>query len=116
MRAEDSRTQSTVSADDSPRQGSGLLVRLGWMVGTTLTMLITGFVILSTPTWTFGVSDAVYWGGALGAVALRYLDIKRYDGETSNGEPATMAHFARYTVALVGSAVAFWTIAQSVHL
>ena len=78
MRAEEPRSlPSHISTNDAAQPGSGLLVRLGWMVGATLAMLIAGFVILSTPAWTLGVTDAVFWGAAMAAIALRYLDIKR---------------------------------------
>lgn len=114
MRAEDVRP--TVPSTSPSRPGSGLLVRLGWMVGGTLTMLITGLVIMSSPAWTYGARDLVFWGGALLAITLRYIDIHRYGGETSRGDPATMGHFARYAAGVVGVGLALWTMAQSVHL
>jgi hypothetical protein len=105
-----------IAPSNQEQPGSGLLVRLGWMVVATVTMLITGFVILSTPAWSMGPTDAVFWGAALFAIVLRYVDIKRYGGETSRGEPATMGHFARYALGLTGIGLAFWTIAQSAHI
>ena len=114
MSAEDPRTLVSTAAESQP--GGGLLVRLGWMGGGTLTMLIAGFVIVSRPTWTFSGADAAFWAGALLAIVLRYLDVARYGGDTARGEPATMGHFTRYAVGVVGIGLAYWTMAQSVHI
>lgn len=114
MRAND--LPPTAPANTQAQPGSALLVRLGWMVAGTLVMLITGFVIMSEPAWTYGARDAVFWSGAVLAVILRYVDIKRYGGETSRGEPATMGHFTRYAAGVFGLGLAFWAMAQSVHL
>lgn len=103
----------TVSA--APGAGSGALVRLGWMMGGPLTMLIAGFTILNTPAWTFTVRDALFWFGAVIALALRYLDFARFQGQTSNGDSATMVHFRRYAVGLMVVATIGWALAQAVH-
>lgn len=114
MSAEDPRT--LVPSSEELQSGGGMLVRLGWMVGGTLTMLVAGFVIVSRPTWTIGGADAAFWAGALLAIVLRYLDVTRYGGDTSRGEPATMGHFTRYAIGVVGIGLAYWTMAQSVHI
>lgn len=101
---------------EAPDEGMGALVRLGWMMGGTLTMLIAGFTIASSPAWTFGLRDVVFWFGALLALALRYLDVARFAGQTSSGEPATMKDFWRYSAALSVVALGGWAAAQSVHL
>jgi hypothetical protein len=71
------RRSSTSTVSAAPGAGSGALVRLGWMVGGPLMILIAGLTILSTPAWTFTVRDAVFWFGAAMALVLRYLDIAR---------------------------------------
>jgi len=119
MRAHDPRfidAKSAAEAPDASDNGAAALVRLGWMLGGSLTMLIAGFSIISTSKWTFGLQDAVFWFGALFAVALRYWDIRRYHGQTANGDPATMVDFKHYFAKLSVIALFGWFTAQSVHL
>lgn len=103
-------------SSERSRSGAAILVRLGWMIGATLTMLIAGFSIASTPTWTFGPRDAVFWSGAVLGVAFRYWDVRRYEGQTASGERATMADVTRYAMRVSLAAFAGWLVAQSVHL
>jgi len=119
MRAHDPRSidaKSAVESPDASDTGASVIIRLGWMLGGTLTMLIAGFSIASAPRWTLGLQDAVFWLGVLLAVVLRYWDIRSFRGQTANGDPATMAHFARYFAALSVIALFGWLTAQSVHL
>lgn len=109
-------TKSATVPPGGPGSGAAVLVRLGWMLGGTLMMLIAGFTIASTRQWTFGLPDAVFWFGALLAIVLRYWDIRRFQGQTANGDPATMAHFPRYFATLSVVALAGWLVAQSIHL
>ena len=115
MATHDVRPSSSISSAE-PGEGSGALIRLGWMIGGSLTMLCAWFTILNQPPWTFGIRDAVFWSGALLALAMRYLDITRFRGQTSRGEVATMAHFWRYAVGLSVIASSAWTLAQAVRL
>jgi hypothetical protein len=91
-------------------------VRLCWMVFGPLLMLISFMVIVSTPQWTFGLSDALMASGAMLSVATRYLDIHSFQGQTANGEPATGHVFRRYLVGLSTLVVAMWVAAQSVAI
>jgi hypothetical protein len=60
--------------------------------------------------------DAVY-GAAVAAMAVaRYVDIVRFQGMTSEGEPATVGHFWRYAVILTLVAGAAWAAAHLVGL
>lgn len=99
-----------------PGGGSGAGVRLGWMVGCPLIMLLAVFTIASHPKWTFGASDVALLLGCVLAVGFRYKDIKTFHGQTANGQPATMADFRRYLVGLSTIVFACWIAAQSVHL
>jgi hypothetical protein len=46
----------------------------------------------------------------------RYVDIVRFQGMTSEGEPATVGHFWRYAVILTLVAGAAWAAAHLVGL
>jgi hypothetical protein len=55
---------------------------------------------------------------ALGAViaamlALRYVDIRYFDGCTAFGKAATMVHWRRYAVILIAVAAALWALAHA---
>jgi hypothetical protein len=104
--------------DKTPHRGAGAsaLVRLGWMVGGTLAMLVSGMSIAAQPRWTFGWRDVVFWSAALAAIVLRYLDVARFAGETADGRPATRAHFIRYAAGLCIAAALAWFSVQSLHL
>lgn len=112
----DRSSAGSPALDARSSEGVGALVRLGWMLGGTLTMLIAGFTIASRPVWTLSVRDIVFWSGALLAVTLRYWDIEHFHGQTSTGEPATRNDFWRYCATLSVIAIAAWVAAQSVHI
>ena len=108
--------RSDVRASESPSEGSKALVRLGWMLGGTMITLIAWFTLVSSPAWTFGLRDVVFWSGVLVSLSLRYLDVMRFQGQTSDGEPATMGDFRRYALGLAVIAGAGWAVAQAVHI
>ncbi len=68
------------------------------------------------------MTDAAPWvkkndGAAVAAMALaRYVDIVRFQGTTSDGEPATVGHFWRYVVMVTLVAGAAWGAAHLVGL
>jgi hypothetical protein len=102
----------------SPQRGAGLgaFVRLGWMIGGTLTMLVSVMSIAAQPVWTFGWRDVVFWSAAFASIFLRYLDVVRFAGETADGRPATRVDFARYAGGLYLAASVAWFLAHSLHL
>lgn len=110
MRAQDQSTQVPNTA------GQSALMRLGWMMAGPLMVLIATFSILSKPSWTFGGHDGLLLLGVSLATVCRYLDIKRYNGQTANGETATMTNFTRYAISLSVIAAALWAAAQSTHV
>jgi hypothetical protein len=118
MRTKDQGPVDASSAAEPPSasDGAALAVRLGWMLGGTLTMIISGLGIASTTRWTFGPQDAVFWSGAVVTVLLRYWDIRRFRGQTASGDPATMGDFIRYAALLTGTALTGWLTVQAVRL
>ena len=106
---------SRVEAPVKSARGA-ILVRLGWMVAGTLTILISALMIASEPTWTLGLRDLVFWVAVVATGILRYVDISRFHGETTNGEPATAAHLKRYLTGLTALAAVAWLAAQSLHI
>jgi hypothetical protein len=86
------------------------------MIAGPLVMLITCFTVFGTPPWSVGMRDAVFWSGAMLALALRYLDIARFHAQTATGESATMAHYRRYAIGPIVVAAVGWTLAQAVQV
>jgi len=119
MRAE--RPQSAASPRKSDASApnvpaGGALTRIGWMAVAPIAIVMATLQIASTPHWTFGLTDLTLVAGAVLAIACRYWDIRAFDGQTANGEPASMPLFWRYSVALSGIVAACWLAAQSVHI
>jgi len=86
------------------------------MLGGTLVVLVTVMIIASQPPWTIGVLDLVFWSAVVCSVMLRYWDIARFRGETTGGEPATMADFKRYAAGIGAVSAAVWLAAQAIQL
>jgi len=102
-------TPTPTSTDSSERRGGSIFVRLSWMILGNFVA-----VILAAMLWGANGTEELllslgYWA-SIGAVsALRYLDISRFGGLTADGDaPATMAHWRRHTMGLVGLASVVW--------
>ena len=94
---------------------TGCFVKLGWMAGGSMMLLVFAITISQEPPWTFGVKDVAFWGVVVITVILRFVDVAHYGGRTADGQPATLRHVVRYSMGLVGVAALLWTLAQSVH-
>lgn len=99
----------------APSSGS-TVVRLGWMLGGTLTMLVALMVIAGKQRLTLGLPDVVFWAAVVLTGLLRTLDITHFHGETTQGVPATDRDLKRYLTGLAVLAVTGWVIAQLVHI
>lgn len=101
------------SAQREPAARDGCIagiIRIIWMAFGNLALFLCAIMGARRPApSTF---DFVYVGLVIGLAALRYLDIARYQGETAEGEPATLAHWRRYALGLVATAAATWALAR----
>jgi len=111
-----SNATSSSASDANSNAGGGVLVRLGWMVVGPTLLVVSAFAVAATPRWTFGLHDGLLALGAVLSVCLRYWDVRSFDGETANGEPATMFVFRRYAVGVAIIVGASWVAAQSIHI
>jgi len=91
--------------------GVGCLVRLGWMLLGTATLVLSTLAI-SQYHGLLSAADAVFWGAIAGCIALRYVDIRWMAGQTAAGEPATKRHWRRYVLFLVGGGLIVWGAAH----
>ncbi len=99
--------------DSSPKGGHGAL-RIYWMALGNLALLVIAGLISKQPIWTITLLDGGYLLLVVTLLIARYLDVKRYGGETTNGEPATSAHLVRYGIGVTAVGAALWGFVQSV--
>jgi hypothetical protein len=59
----------------------------------------------------------VFWSAVLLLVVVRYVDVRFLKGSTVFGQPASMQHWRRYAVLLIGASVVIWGVAHAIaHL
>lgn len=109
-------THNLPSEAGSSQSGVGVLVRLGWMLGGFIAIVMTAMSIANHPTWSFGWRDVVFWSAVVASALFRSLDISRFEGQTVRGDPATDRDLRRYLLGLALCSGAVWTLVQSVHL
>jgi hypothetical protein len=105
-----------MTADTPDRPGVAFLVRLFWMFMGPAILFFCATAIGIRKTASLGIVDAMFWLTAAALVLLRHIDIRRFDGQTCEGEPATMSHWRRYAVMLVGFSLLIWLIAHGTVL
>ena len=88
--------------------GVGCLVRLFWFFGGNAILIVSAGYISQHRGSFLSVWDAVFWGTAILLMAVRYLDITRLHGQTAAGGPATIGHWRRYAILLLGAASLAW--------
>jgi hypothetical protein len=94
----------------------GEVLRSFWLFWGNAAIFFAAGTIGNQPKWTMGTADVVFWGLVVGMILARLLDITRYQGRTSEGDPATLGHFWRHAATLLGVAGAIWAGAQSVQI
>ena len=90
----------------------GALVRLSWLlVGNAALFMLTVFIFQKRA---FSVFDIAFWAIVIGLIILRYIDITRLKGLTSDAEPASLLHLRRYAVTLLVISGALWAAAHGI--
>jgi hypothetical protein len=59
--------------------------------------------------------DVAFWTIVASLIAVRYIDITRLNGLTSDGEPATLQHWRRYALVLLAIAGTGWALAHGIN-
>jgi len=110
----ESKPQSAPSPDASKQDlASGCLVRLGWMVFGNAVILALATAIYHHSGSFLSWADAAFVAVVAATLALRYVDIRYFNGRTASGKAATMVHWRRYAVILVAVAAALWALAHA---
>lgn len=107
--------KSPGTSQESHDSAVGLFLRIMWLIGAFGGIALTAAYILRRGSAPFTSTDVLYWFIVALAVGARWLDILRYDGTTADGRPATKADGKRYTVIVVGSALAAWVVAHLIR-
>jgi hypothetical protein len=95
------------------KQLSGCLMRILWMVAGNLALVLAAVNIHQQGSgFTLTAADVVFWCIAVCLPAIRYIDIRCFAGRTADNQPATMAHWARYSVVLLATALGVWVAAH----
>jgi hypothetical protein len=91
--------------------GIEVLVRFVWLAfGPALLFVLTFKIGQSARV---SALDALFWAVVVVMVLLRYIDIARLGGMTSNCEPATPGDWRRYAVGVLVVAAALWALAHT---
>lgn len=87
---------------------AGCFSRLFWMFGGLIGLIFLSFSIYNSHS--FSIRDLAFGLLVLCLVLVRYVDIRYLQGQTAEGNPATMADWRRYCVGLLSGALAAWLI------
>lgn len=86
------------------------LLRLTWMMlGNLALILCAAFVAKRTAPV---VMDIAFFAVAGGLIAVRYVDITKFKGQTSEALPATLATWRRYAVLVAIISIGLWGVAR----
>ena len=98
------------TAESEPIGCVGLVVRIMWLLVGNAALFMLAVLIFQKRG--FSALDAVFWAIAAALALLRYMDITRLKGLTSNSEPATLKHWRIYAAKLLLASVILWALAH----
>ena len=104
--------------DPNSRDSQPATSPLGCLIHLFCNLIGYGFLFISAGTIIkykglyFPFVDLIFWLIALSIIITRFIDIRFFQGETIDNEPATMSHFWKYLMAVLGLAVFLWTCAH----
>lgn len=105
---------------ENPEQRSesaaGCLLRIFWMLPGNLVLFFCAFFIGNKPAafLAFSAFDIGYGATVAALLAARYVDIRRLNGATVFGTPASMTHYRRYAPILIAVSVGVWAAAHGI--
>jgi hypothetical protein len=69
-------------------------------------------LILTQRIQTISITDVVFAVTIPLVIVARYLDVTRFSGTTAYGEPASVAHWRRYALAVLFGSIIAWACAH----
>lgn len=94
------------------RTTAGSLLWFFWRVGGNIIVYIAWVMIVLTTAPLPSLLDATVLLVVLLMIIARRIDIVRYSGRTTDGEPATLKDWRRYVAILIGANIAGELIAH----
>lgn len=105
-----------VEEPETPSQPpAGCLFRAIWVLFGNLAIGVIGLKIVIDRAPLFSLWDLLFWLAVAAVIVTRYVDIRWFQGMTTRSEPATMSHWRRHTLYLLGICAAGWGIAHLVN-
>ncbi len=104
------QSQEQPKPQDEPMGCLPSLLRFTWMaLGNAALFLCASLVAKGTA---LVVMDIMYFAVAIGLIVVRYIDITKFKGQTSEGMPATLAHWRRYAILTALISTGVWVLAR----
>lgn len=93
---------------------AGCLMRLVWMLLGNFVLAIILIAIAQGSLEDGWISrlDLAFWAVTAAMIAVRYADIRYFQGRTADNKPADLSHWKKYSLSLVGIAAAAWATAK----
>jgi hypothetical protein len=89
-----------------------VFVRMTWLAIGSIVLVAMTLLLLKSPG--FSGKDVAFWSVPVAMIAVRWLDIARFKGQTTQGKPATMGTLGRYALELLVASAVLWGIAHAV--
>jgi len=84
------------------------------MAGGILVLFFLAIAIAQSDGWQPTWRDAAFVAVALALIAVRFMDIRLFEGKDADGKPATMVDWRRYAVRVIAAAAGLWLLAHLV--
>lgn len=104
-------TQPSTAGSDVPL--SGCLLRIFWMGFGNAALVFAALHVAHGAE--LASANAIFFGVVAALMIARSLDVLRFSGTTTEGQPATVADLRRYAMGLVVTSGILWFIAYSVR-
>lgn len=112
----DDQTKNNSNKIAEPTGLAGFFLRIFWVFVGNVIFLFLAYSIASNEKIVVGALSALYWLDVATLICARYLDIHFYKGLTTESEPATMAHFKRYSLRLLVLTAALFVLVILIRL
>jgi hypothetical protein len=89
---------------------SAAAARLFWMIFGTGFLIGLSLYIAFNPGQSVLVPSCLYLLNLVCMILVRFIDIRFLNGQTADGEPATMQNWARYSIILSVIAAVLWGV------
>jgi hypothetical protein len=101
-----------IATEPAPIGCFGLVVRMIWLLAGNAALFLMAILIFQKRG--FSALDGGFWAIVAALVLLRYMDITRLKGLTSDSEPATLKHWRMYVIRLLVASAVMWGLAHGI--